>query len=987
MSQAFRLSEGGGIDRAQLVTFTFDGRRYQGYAGDTLASALLANGVRLVGRSFKYHRPRGVVGLGSEEPNALVRVGRGGRVTPNLRATQVPIEDGLVAESQNRWPTLDWDLGAINSRFARFLPAGFYYKTFMAPAAWWMTYEKVIRRMAGLGKPPEHEDPDAYEKRHAHVDILIAGGGPAGLAAALAAARNAKETGKRILVADENPAFGGSLLNGPAMIDGRPAAAWVEETVAALQALPNVTLLTRATVFGYYDHDFLTIAEHGTFGAARQRLWKVRAKKVILATGAIERPLAFADNDRPGVMLAGAVRGYLHRYGVRCGDTMAVLTNNDAAYACAAEAKAAGMAVAAIADLRAEPGADALTLAREAGIAVLPGHAVAGVSGTKAVQGVRLRKLNAAGDGFDGPAMRIACDLVAVSGGWTPAVHLHSQAKGKLDWDEDLAAFRPGRRFGANVSAGACNGTLDLAGCLAEGAAAAGGGIDLPATGSDLSGAPHMLWRIPAGRGAKRFVDLQNDVTTSDVALAAREGYRSVEHLKRYTTLGMGTDQGKTSNHHGLALLAGATDRAIPDVGTTTFRPPYTPVTVGLFAGRDKDAFAHPVRRTALHDWHVAQGAPMTDAGLWKRPQAYPRPGESLNDAIRREVLAVRDNVGLVDVTTLGKIDIQGPDAAELLNRMYINAWKKLPVGKGRYGLMLREDGMVWDDGVTMRLAEHHFLMTTTTANAAAVLQQMEFLLQTQWPDLKVFVNSVTEHWFAAAVSGPNARQLLNKLTTDIDMSNDAFPMMAIRQGTVAGLPARVLRISFSGELSYEVNVAADDGVALWQAVLDAGEELDLTVYGTEAMGVLRIEKGHVAGPELDGRTTADDLGLGRMVNANKDCIGKRSLDRPGLNETGRLQLVGLECDDADGRIPFGARIVAEHKDGAQDQLGHVTSIAQSPVLERSIALALVRDGRNRHGEHVYAASPTADGGKGAWARVRVTGPVFFDPEGERLHG
>ncbi len=1008
MSQPFRIASAQQPERQperrQPVSFRFDGRRYRGQEGDTLAAALLANGIHLVGRSFKYHRPRGVLGLGAEEPNALVRVGGGDRAEPNLRATQVELHDGLVAESQNRWPSLGFDVGAVVGFAARLLPAGFYYKTFMRPARLWMAYERIIRRSAGLGRAPTEPDPDRYDKRFAHTDVLVAGGGPAGLAAALAAARS----GARVILADENPAFGGNLLHRARRIDGAPAAAWVEATVRELAAMPNVTLLTRATVSGYYDHNFLTIAERVTDHLAdppahlpRHRLWKIRAGQVVLATGAIERPVTFTDNDRPGIMLASAVRGYIHRYGVLCGQRMVLLTNNDDGYGAAFDAAEAGIEIAAIVDLRETPGEAVAAQAGERGLRVLTGHGIAATRGRRRVSAIDVRRLAADGGSFTGNTERITCDLVAMAGGWNPAVHLFSQAKGKLRYDEALAALVPGDNSAANRSAGACNGTFALNDCLTEGFAAGqaaaadaghGGAPALPAPtvdseddGDQGPGAPlRMIWSLPGRRGAKRFVDFQSDVTVSDIELAAREGYVSVEHLKRYTALGMGTDQGKTSNVHGLAALAEATGRTVPQVGTTTFRPPYTPVTLGAIAGRDMDEFSHPVRRTAAHQWHLDRGASTIDAALWHRPKAYRRKGESLLDAINREALAVRNAVGVVDVTTLGKIDIQGPDAAELLNRLYVNAWSKLAVGRGRYGLMLREDGMVFDDGVTMRLGEQHFLMTTTTGNAGRVMQWIEYLLQTQWRDLRVYANSVTEQWFAAAINGPNARRLMAELTTDIDLSNEAFPMMAVREGTVAGIPARVMRISFSGELCYEVNVPADYGLSLWEAIVEAGKAHDLTAYGVEAMNVLRIEKGHVTA-ELDGRTTPDDLGLGAMVNVKKagmGFIGKHLLLRPGLNRPDRLQLVGVMVTDKAEKIPHGALIVPENRLDPQDYLGHVTSLAYSPTLERFIGLALLRAGRARHGEILYAVSPTASGS----ARIEITAPVFIDPEGTRLH-
>jgi sarcosine oxidase, subunit alpha len=985
VTQPFRLPTGGTIDRSQPLAFTFDGRRYSGFAGDTLASALLANGVRVVARSFKYHRPRGIVGSGSEEPNALVQLGEGARAEPNLRATQIALFDGLVAHSQNRFPSLRFDIAAINDKLSRLFPAGFYYKTFMWPASRWMSYERIIRRVAGLGRAPEGRDPDRYDEHHADADVLVAGGGPAGIAATLAAARS----GARILLADEGSVLGGSLLSAPAMIDGEPAAIWLAAALAELEQMEQVTLLRDATVFGHYDHNLFAIAERGSearSGQPRQRLWKVRAGRAIFATGAIERPLVFPDNDRPGIMLASSVRRYLHRFAVLCGKRAVVVTNNDSAYALALDLHHAGAAVVAVVELREAAPAGAAAQLAALGIPLRLGHAVSAIEGKNAVAAVRIAPVGAIGRATSG-GDRLVADLVCMSGGMTPAVHLHSQGRGKLRFERGLGAFVPACPLPGTQSVGACNGSLALEECLRQGFAAGAAETSAAAAPTDRvpASAPSAATSIaPARRGAKCFVDFQNDVTTADIALAAREGYRSVEHVKRYTTLGMGTDQGKLGNIAGLTALGDALGIAADAVGVTTFRPPYTPVTIGAIVCRRLGEFGHPIRRTALHDWHEENGATMMNAGLWKRPQHYAGRGEDGQAAVDCEVTNVRGDVGLVDVSTLGKIEICGRDAAALLDRLYVNGWRNLAVGRGRYGLMLRDDGMVFDDGVTMRLGPEHFLMTTTTLNADAVHEWIEFLLQTAWRDLKVFVTPVTEQWFAAALAGPKSRAVLAALDGDIAVGNAEFPLMAIREGVLAGVPARVMRISFSGELSYEINVPADFGPALWRAILAAGAPFGIGVYGVEAMGTMRIEKGHVViGAEADGRTTADDLGLGGMLSRSKDFVGKRSLRLPGVASGPRRQLVGLLTKDPGERFPVGAQIVAAAARGPQRRLGHVTSYAHSATLGRQVALALIEDGRARHGENLFATSPTSD----VTIPVTVTEPCFIDPKGARQRG
>ncbi len=995
MSQPFRNRDGGHIDRGRTVGFAFDGQRYEGHPGDTLASALLANGVRLVARSFKYHRPRGIFTAGPEEPNALVRILGGGTSEPNARATMVELRDGLQAESQNRWPSLACDLQAASGLFAPLFPAGFYYKTFMAPRGRWMFYERFIRKAAGIGIAPREPDPDTYEKSHAHCDVLVVGGGPAGLAAALAAGR----TGARVVLAEETAAFGGQLKGRQVAIEEAPALDWVGWAVAELAALPEVRLLARTTAFGYYDHNLVALAERVADHlparppyAPRQRLWHVRAREVVLATGAIERPLVFAGNDRPGVMLAGAARCYANQFAVRAGSRAVVFANNDDAYRAAVELAGAGVAVAAIVDARPNVGGPLEALARAKDIEVITGHAVVAVRGGRRVRGVAVAAIDGHGIAH-GPQRSIACDLLAVSGGWSPSVHLHSQSGGKLAYDETLAAFVPAEARQRARSAGAARGRLTLAACLADGFAAGaaaareagfGNGAVAPAPRVEDEGEPGLrpLWAVSApGHKGKRFVDLQDDVTVEDIGLAAREGYVSVEHLKRYTTLGMGTDQGKTSNLNGLAIMAHLRGTAIPAAGTTTFRPPYTPVAFGAFGGRETGKSFQATRRSAMHEWHEEQGAVFLEAGLWLRPRYYPRGREDMRTAAAREAKHVREAVGLVDVSTLGKIELEGSDAAEFLNRVYVNGWKTLAPGRARYGLMLREDGIVFDDGTTSRIGERRYFMTTTTANAAKVLAHLEYYLQVAWPDLKVQVTSVTEEWAAMALAGPRSRAVLSRLA-QADVSNAALPFMGVCDCRIAGVPARVFRISFSGELAYEINVPADWGRQVWEAIMAEGRSEDIIAYGTEAMGTLRIEKGHPAGAELNGQTTPADIGLGHLVSSKKDFIGRALLARPGLQDPERPRLVGLTPLDGKTRIANGCQIVAEAS-GTGTAIGHVTSVASSPALGHPIALALVAGGLRRKGETLYASFPM----RGTVMPVTVGDSVFVDPEGRRLHG
>ena len=976
-----RLATGGRrIDRSRAISFTFDGRRMSGYEGDSIASALLANDVTLVGRSFKYHRPRGIVGYGPEEPNALVGIGKGERHEPNARATTVRLADGMEVISQNRWPSLSFDVGAVNQALSPFFPAGFYYKTFLQPRAFWKhVFEPVIRRAAGLGKPPKGTDPDRYEHLYWFTDVLVAGGGIAGLAAA----RKAAEEGRKVLLIEQQDGWGGRAVVDGAEIDGVPAEVWVQDQVATLASMPNVTMRTGLLAAGFYDHGYVLCRERlsGAPGP-RERLWRVRAKEVVVAAGAIERPLAFAGNDTPGVMLASAVRDFAVNDGVSPGDRTVIVTNNDDAYRTALVVLDAGLTVAAVIDARKEPKGALVDAVRERGVRVMAHTAVCGTKGGKRLTAVEL--CSQAGEG-GAVTETVECDCLAMSGGWTPAVHLWSQAGGKLVWDEDQALFRPDPDrppTGANGQAvarvvGTANGVLDTAGVLAD----AGSGSTAP----EEPGGFEPIWQLPQGANyeirSHSFLDFQNDVKVSDVELAAREGFESVEHAKRYTTLGMATDQGKLSNMGGIAVLSKELAKPIPEVGTTTFRPPYAPITMGTLAGEAKGALFQPVRETPLHPWHDAFGADWEPVGNWRRPYCYLRKGEKPGDAVKREVLNTRQNLGLLDASTLGKIVVKGPDAGRFLDMLYTNMMSTLPEGKCRYGLMCSENGFLIDDGVVVRMGPDEWLCHTTTGGADRIHAHMEEWLQTEWFDWKVYVANVTEQWGQIAVVGPKAREALEALG-GIDVSKDALPFMQWVEGELAGIPARVFRISFSGELSYEVAVPASRTRELWDRLLEIGRPLGVMPYGTECLHVLRAEKGFIMiGDETDGTVIPQDLGLGWAISKKKDdYLGKRAQERSFMASKDRWTLVGLETVDGtvlpDGTYALGQ---GENKNGQRKMIGRVTSTYYSPTLDRGIAMGLVQNGPGRMGEVIEFGNLYGDP-----IKAKIVSPVFYDPEGEK---
>ncbi len=996
MSQPFRLNKEGLINRKKKISFTFNGKKLFGYEGDTIASALIANGIHLVGRSFKYHRPRGFFGAGVEEPNAKLQVEFNGHSEPNVNATEMELVEGLSATSQNCWPSVNFDIGAINNFLKMFFPAGFYYKTFMWPKSfWYKIYEPFIRKAAGLGVASIEKDKERYEHKFEYCDLLVTGSGPSGLASAYAAAKN----GAKVILAEDKPRFGGTLLTDDVSIDNLSGKDWAEKIITELKSMPNVTVKNRSQVFGYYDHNMLVMFERVSDHlekkskfTPRQRLWYIRAKETILSTGSIERPIVFGNNDTPGIFLSAAAKEYMKVYGVLVGKKPLIFTNNDSAYETALEFKKNNVEPI-ILDTRKEHSSELIDEAKSKGIDIRFSHGVIVANGYKKVKSAKIGKLNKDKNSFE-KIETVDCDCICVSGFWTPSVHLASQSGNKLKYEEKIDAFIPDKKKQHETSVGAANGSFTLEESLKHGFENGSNlsakitetktEISIPNVNEKKYGAHDKFWcmPLPKNENPKRFVDFQNDVSVSDIEIALREGYRSIEHVKRYTTLGMATDQGRTSNLNGLQLVSNIENKIVPEVGHTTFRPPFTPITIGTIVGREVGMEYMPTRKTPMHEWHEKNNAVFVDAGAWKRPRYYKQGSETLFEASKREAKNVRENVGICDVTTLGKIDIKGPDAAEFLNRVYTNAWMKLPVGKARYGLMLREDGIVMDDGTTTRISENHYHMTTTTAQAANVLSHLEYYLQIVWPELNVNVVSTTEQWAGAAIAGPKSRDMLSKLYPELDVSNDALPFMGYKEAEFFGVPSRIFRISFSGELAYEINVKSDHGMFMWEKMMEVGKEFGNQPYGTEALSTLRIEMGHVAGPELDGRTIPSDVSLNGLVSKKKDFIGKNSLGREAFNVESRQKIVGLIPIDRKSSIPEGSHIVQDQNAKLPNpKLGHVSSSCWSVENNNPFSLAIMKDGKNMIGKKFFAVSPL----KNKSIEVEVISSHYVDPEGKRV--
>ena len=996
MEQGFRLKKEGLINRNKLIKFKFNGKNYSGYEGDTLASALLANGIHLIGRSFKYHRPRGFFGAGVDEPNAKLQVKINGYSEPNINATEIELVEGLSASSQNCWPSVNFDIGAINNFLNKFFPAGFYYKTFMWPKSfWYRVYEPFIRKAAGLGVASLEKDNERYDHKYEYCDLLVTGSGPAGLSSAYAAAKN----GAKVILAEDKPRFGGSLLTDNVTIDNLSGKEWANKIISELKAMPNVIVKNRSQVFGYYDHNMMVMfektgdhLEKKSKFTPRQRLWYIRAKEVLLSTGSIERPIVFGNNDTPGVFLSAAAKEYMKVYGVLIGKKPVIFTNNDSAYETAIEFKKNGVNPI-ILDTREDKNSELIDEARNLDIDIKFSYAVINANGYKKVKSATIGKLNKNKDSFEN-VETINCDCICVSGFWTPTVHLASQSGNKLKFSEKIDAFIPDKSKQKEHSIGASNGSFTLKETIESGFKLGSEvsknitkkdeQVQIPKSNEPKYSSHDKFWcsPLPKGKNYKRFVDFQNDVAVSDIEVALREGYRSIEHVKRYTTLGMATDQGRTSNLNGLQLVANVEKKIVPQVGHTTFRPPFTPVTIGTLVGREIGKEYMPTRKTPMHSWHEKNNAVWVDAGAWKRPRYYKRGNENLFEASKREAKNVREHVGICDVTTLGKIDIKGPDAAEFLNRVYTNAWLKLPVGKARYGVMLREDGIVMDDGTTTRISENHYHMTTTTAQAANVLSHLEYYLQIVWPELNVNVVSTTEQWAGAALAGPKSRDVLSKLFPDLDVTNEGLPFMGYTEGKLFGIDAKIFRISFSGELAYEINVKSDNGLFMWEKIIEIGKEFNMQPYGTEALSTLRIEMGHVAGPELDGRTIPYDVSLDGMVSKKKDFIGKRSLQKEAFTRDDRQKIVGLVPLDKKSSIPEGSHLV-ENKNAKYPipKLGHVSSSCWSVENNNPFSLAIIKDGKNMIGKKLFAVSPL----KNTSIEVEVISSHYVDHEGKRV--
>jgi heterotetrameric sarcosine oxidase alpha subunit len=996
MTQNFRLDKVGLINRDKKISFKFNGKNYSGYEGDTLASALIANGIHLVGRSFKYHRPRGFFGAGVDEPYALVQLYRNNEAEPNVKATEQELFEGLEAKSINCWPSVNFDIGAINNFLKIFLPAGFYYKTFMWPKSfWYKIYEPFIRKAAGFGVISTKHDKERYEHKYEFCDLLVTGSGPAGLASAYAAAKN----GAKVILAEDKPRFGGSLLTSEVSIGNQSGKEWAENILVELQKMPNVKVKNRSQVFGYYDHNMLVMSERisdhlpkSNKYIPRQRLWYIRAKEVVISSGSIERPLVFGNNDTPGVMLSSAAKEYLKVYGVLIGKKPIVFTNNDSGYETAIEFKKNGVDPLVL-DTREDLDSEIIKEAKNLNIKIKFSHVVIAAKGYKKVKSAEISKISK--DKKDlGIIESIDCDCICVSGYWTPTIHLASQSGNKTKFSKEIDAFIPGLSKQNETTIGSANGiftleetlktSFDAGHQLSQKVTSNKNKVSIPSVIETKTTKHDKFWCVPLpkGKNYKRFLDFQNDVAVTDIELAIREGYRSIEHVKRYTTLGMATDQGKTSNLNGLQLVSNLENKIVPEVGHTTFRPPYTPVTIGAIVGREIGKHSKPTRKSPMHNWHEKNNAVFVDAGVWLRPRYYKQGNETLFQASKREAANVRKNVGVCDVTTLGKIDIKGPGSAEFLNRVYTNSWLKLPVGKARYGVMLREDGIVMDDGTTTRISENHYHMTTTTAQAANVLSHLEYYLQLVWPELNVNVVSTTEQWAGAAIAGPKSREVLQKLFPNTDVSNEGLPFMGYLEAELFGVHARIFRISFSGELAYEVNVESDNGNFMWEKIIEMGKEFKMQPYGTEALSTLRIEMGHVAGSELDGRTIPYDNSLEGLVSKKKDFIGKRSLNRSAFIAEDRQKVVGVVPLDKKTSIPEGSYLVKDAKAKLPNpKLGHVSASCWSVEYDNPFSLAILQNGKNMIGKKLFALSPV----KNKSIAVEIVSSHYVDPKGIRV--
>ena len=1002
MSDNLRINKNNFIDQTTRISFKFNGKKLFGYKGDTLASALLANDIHLVGRSFKYHRPRGIMTCGSEEPNAIVQIGSDPSFTePNVRATEIELYEGLEASSQNCWPSVNFDIGGINNILSPLLPAGFYYKTFMWPASFWKNYEYFIRHSAGLGKSPSKPDLDLYDHQYAHCDVLIVGGGISGIISAKLAAQNNLNT---ILLDDKNY-LGGSTIyqdNDEFKIDNKNSSDWLQEEISNLKNYKNLIIKNRTSLAAYHGYNYILARENLTDhlninekkNKIRQRLWKIRAKKVIIATGSIERPLIFNNNDRPGIMLSSSIKKFIDFYGVKTGKKISIFTNNDSAYETVISLHKSGIEIGKIIDIREKCSSLLINQVEKLGIKILWKHTVVQTSGYKRIKSIEIMKLSENGETVIGNKIKEKCDCLGISGGWTPMVHLFTQSGGKLKFRKDDNVFVPDydKTPSNQISVGSCNGDFELEDVIKKTLVSVKKFININNTDLDnlnitcsKESSKKNIWLLPSDKPlskTKPFLDFQNDSTAKDVKLALREGFKSIEHVKRYTTTGMGTDQGKLSNMHALGIIADTTGTNMGELGTTTFRPPYTPLTFGTIVGRNVGQFFDHTRKTAIHDWHVKNNAEFENVGQWKRPWYYPKSGESMHEAVQRESKEARNSAGILDASTLGKIDIQGTDSSEFLNRVYTNAWSKLAIGKCRYGLMLNEDGMVYDDGVTTRLDENHYIMTTTTGGAANVLSKLEDYLQTEWPELDVYLTSVTDQYSTISICGPNSKKIIKKVIPGIDLSDENFPHMSFKNTKIDNVNCRIMRISFTGEHSYEINIQSNYGKDVWEKCIDAGKEFNITPYGTETMHLLRAEKGFIiTGQDTDGTMTPSDLQMDWIIGKKKyDFIGKRSLYRSDTIRKDRKQLVGLLTDDPNEVLEEGAQIIEDLNKKPVEMLGHVTSSYFSPNLNKSIALAVVKGGKELKGKKLFVPMENKN------INVTITDTVFYDKDNKRLN-